>query len=70
MLLLFLFLEKAQQLLQLQHSNKGSITREAGFQPWGRLARNYIAKGGTDIGSQEVNPKSLVHTEESWKRPL
>lgn len=36
----------------------------------GMLGRNCIAKGGTDIGSQEVNPKPLVHTEESWERPF
>ena len=36
----------------------------------GTLGRNCITKGGTDIGSQEVNPKPLVHTEESWERPL
>lgn len=31
------------------------------------LGRNCIAKGRTDIGSQEVNPKPLVHTEELGK---
>lgn len=36
----------------------------------GTVGRNCIAKGGTDIESQEVNPKSLVHTEESWERPF